>query len=132
MFNQKRKPLHCGTFLALGNNKKGFSMLRITMRPEGRSTRLLVEGGLVGLWVSELARYWRSIADTPYEKIIVDLSEVTFIDHDGKILLTEMWEKGAKLHAVSCLNKCIVEEIMRGNSKVSDSSMRNSESQENA
>jgi hypothetical protein len=41
------------------------------------------------------------------------LSSVTFIDETGKELLRKMYQKGAKLVATGCLNKCIVEGIMR-------------------
>jgi len=55
----------------------------------------------------------RSDAPEPLNPARVDLSSVTFIDSEGKDLLGRMHREGAELVATGCLNKCIVEEIMR-------------------
>jgi len=47
----------------------------------------------------------------------MDLSSVTFIDEEGKKLLKEMHRRGAELVASGCLNKCIVEGIMKSTEK---------------
>jgi anti-anti-sigma regulatory factor len=43
--------------------------------------------------------------------IVIDLAGVTFIDADGKTLLTMLWRQGATLRASGCLTRCMVEEI---------------------
>lgn len=87
-------------------------MLRITIDSKNTGTTLTLEGRLAGPWVEELERCWREVADTQQSPVAVDLSGVTFIDLEGKALLTQMWQRGAKLHASGCLTRCIVEEIM--------------------
>ncbi|MGH7208395.1 MAG: STAS domain-containing protein [Nitrospiraceae bacterium] len=88
-------------------------MLKITIHPEAGATRLILEGRLAGPWVEELDRCWRGVAATEPSHAVVDLSGVTFIDPEGKALLTMMWQQGAKLHAAGCLTRCIVEEVMK-------------------
>jgi anti-anti-sigma regulatory factor len=88
-------------------------MLKITIQPRKTATRLMLEGRLTGPWVEELRRCWEAAADVA-DDVIIDLAGVTFIDADGKELLIRMWQGGAKLHAVGCLTRCIVEEITKG------------------
>jgi hypothetical protein len=88
-------------------------MLKITIQPGKNSTRLLLEGRLTGPWVEELSRCWAAAAAVPHSDVMIDLAGVTFIDAQGKALLTRMWQSGAKLHAVGCLTRCIVEEITK-------------------
>ena len=89
-------------------------MLKINMRIEAGVMTFELEGKLAGPWVKELELSWRSAAGTQHiYPVHVDLSSVTFIDADGKGLLARMYEEGAKLVATGCLNKCIVEGIMR-------------------
>jgi len=88
-------------------------MLRITIDPEGGATRLRLEGRLAGPWVEELDRCWREAGGAQQDHVVVDLSGVTFIEPEGKELLTRMWQQGVKLHAVGCLTKCIVDEISK-------------------
>jgi anti-anti-sigma regulatory factor len=93
-------------------------MLKITLQSEAGVLVFALEGRLVGPWVKELELCWRSTADTQQSyPVRVDLSAVTFIDADGKALLGQMYRKGAKLVASGCLNKCIVEGIMRSEEK---------------
>jgi len=54
---------------------------------------------------------------------------VTFIDPQGKALLTKMWQQGVKLHAVGCLTRCIVEEISKSDSYWSSRSSRKDKSE---
>jgi ABC-type transporter Mla MlaB component len=88
-------------------------MLKITTHQETQPTTLELEGRLAGPWVEELDRCWRTVADPQQSGLVVDLTGVTFIDSEGKALLARMWKQGAKLHAVGCLTKCIVEEISK-------------------
>jgi len=93
-------------------------MLKITTRVTAAGILVFeLEGKLAGLWVKELKSLWRSTADTQgIAPARVDLSSVTFIDEEGKNLLEEMYQHGASLVATGCLNKCIVEGIMRSGS----------------
>jgi hypothetical protein len=88
-------------------------MLKITIQPGKTSTRLILEGRVTGPWVEELSRCWEAAVAVPHSDVIIDLAGVTYIDDQGKDLLTRMWQRGAKLHAVGCLTRCIVEEITK-------------------
>lgn len=88
-------------------------MLKITIQPVKRRTKLTVEGCLAGPWVEELDRCWREVAGSQESHVLVDLTGVTFIAPQGKALLARMWQQGAKLHAAGCLTRCIVDEITK-------------------
>ncbi|MGH7205937.1 MAG: STAS domain-containing protein [Nitrospiraceae bacterium] len=103
-------------------------MLRLTTHSKDAVTTLKLEGRLAGAWVEELDRCWREVAGTQQSQVVVDLSGVTFIDFEGKALLTRMWQQGAKLHAVGCLTRCIVDEISKSGCPGSSHSNRKDKS----
>ena len=73
-------------------------MLRIYFHDEAPVTSVVVEGNLVGPRVEELDRCWESVAAAhPCRSMLVDLAHVTFIDAEGRALLTRMTRKGVKL-----------------------------------
>jgi anti-anti-sigma regulatory factor len=87
-------------------------MLRITTLEESGTKRIKVEGQIVGLWVKELEEFWKRLPPpSSNQKVVVDLTSVTFIDSSGKKLLRSMYERGAQLVACGCLTKFFVEEI---------------------
>jgi hypothetical protein len=90
-------------------------MLKITQHRDAASESLLLmlEGRLAGPWVEELDKCWRLEMAIPPSHTVVDLTGVTFVDAEGKLLLARMSQQGAQLHAVGCLTKCIVEEITK-------------------
>ncbi|TKB74106.1 MAG: hypothetical protein E8D46_09590 [Nitrospira sp.] len=94
-------------------------MLKITGQKDAAqaSMSIILEGKLAGPWVEELNSYWRQISGSLQSGAVIDLTGVTFIDANGKTLLTKLWQQGAELRAASCLTKCIVEEIT-GSSRV--------------
>jgi len=63
--------------------------------------------------VEELNSYWRQMAANSQGGAVVDLTSVTFVDANGKALLTRLWQQGAELRAAGCLTNCIVEEITK-------------------
>jgi anti-anti-sigma regulatory factor len=69
-------------------------------------------GALAGDWAIEFGRCWRNAAgSTNASRVIVDLTEVTFVDEIGKELLGMMMKEGAELIAHDILMRSIVEEI---------------------
>lgn len=86
-------------------------MLRITLTKNPNATTLRVEGRLTGPWVDELERTWRDAADPNNGRVSVDLTDVTFVDEEGKHLLELMYEQGVKLKASGCATRRMVEEI---------------------
>ncbi len=90
-------------------------MLKITQQLDAasESTLLMLEGRLAGPWVEELGVCWRQMTANLQSRAVIDLTGVTFVDADGKALLTRIWQQGARFHAVGCLNRCVVEEITK-------------------
>lgn len=90
-------------------------MLKITQQRDATSklVSFMLEGRLAGPWVKELETCWRQIIASPQGHTVVDLTGVTFVDADGKALLTSMCQQGAELRAAGCLTNCIVEEITK-------------------
>ena len=90
-------------------------MLKITGQrgAASDSMSLKLEGRLAGPWVEELNSYWRQMAANLQGGAVVDLTGVTFIDANGKALLTRLWQQGAELRAAGCLTRCIIEEIAK-------------------
>lgn len=87
-------------------------MLKITPHRTGDSMRLMLEGRLAGPWVNELERVWRDSKESITGSLVVDLTGVTFIEQEGKGLLSRMWRDGAELLAVGCCSRSILEDIM--------------------
>jgi anti-anti-sigma regulatory factor len=88
-------------------------MLKITIRTDPTGTIFELEGKLVGPWVQELKDCRQETARSG-QSVRVLLCAVTFIDDKGRDLLVEMYQHGAELVAEGCMNKTIVEEIIRG------------------
>lgn len=86
-------------------------MLKVTEQTTDGTTALYLEGKLTNPWTDELHRYWQEVPGPQRKQVLVDLTEVTFIDSEGKALLTQMWEQGATFRSAGCLNTSIVEEI---------------------
>ena|SRR6185503_8361071 len=87
-------------------------MLRIYIHDEVPVTSIVVEGKLIGPWVQELEKCWETVvAAHPRKSMVVDLAHVTFIDSDGRTLLTRMRGTGAKLLSSGVLINSIVAEI---------------------
>jgi len=88
-------------------------MLKITVQDHASETVLELEGKLAGPWVEEFHDCWRKVGggDRPVKVL---LCSVTFIDEQGKGLLTDMYRNGAELVADGCMTKAIVDEITRG------------------
>ena len=87
-------------------------MLKIAIHNEGQAPSFVVEGKLVGPWVKELEKCWESVLATePPWAMVVNLTEVTFIDSEGRELLTRMRRQGARLVSAGCLMNAIVAEI---------------------
>ena len=87
-------------------------MLKITQHRDeaSKSVSFMLEGRLAGPWVKELEACWRRTEVPPKSRAVVDLTGVTFVDADGRALLTNMWREGAEFRAAGCLTKCIVED----------------------
>ena len=87
-------------------------MLMITEQRKANTLTFKLAGALAGDWAIEFKRCWRNaVMASSAPHIIVDLSEVTFVDEFGKETLGLMANEGAELIARDVLMKSIVEEI---------------------
>lgn len=116
-----------GTACVDVHDREGQDMLKITGQRDASpdSISLILEGRLAGPWVQELNSYWCQMSVNQQSGAVIDLTGVTFIDADGKALLTKLWQQGAELRAAGCLTRCMVEEIM-GSGRADSSSMNHS------
>ncbi|HXH50418.1 MAG TPA: STAS domain-containing protein [Terriglobia bacterium] len=88
-------------------------MLKITYNDTPESTSVKLEGKLSGPWVEELERSWIEHSSKASENVIIDLSGVTYIDPEGKRLLSRMVEKGVCLEGTHLMTKYVIDEITR-------------------
>ena len=93
-------------------------MLKITIHNSTNAATLNLEGRLAGPWVDELERSWRAVKDdSPDKPVIVDLSDVSFVDAEGRKLLSSIYEQGARLRTFGCMAKGVVDEIVQTHSR---------------
>ena len=87
-------------------------MLMITEQWQAGTLTYSLAGALAGDWAAELERCWRDAAISPApQRVVIDLTEVVFVDERGKALLALMAEAGAEFIAGDILMKSIVDEI---------------------
>ena len=89
-------------------------MLKITLHDSPAELRFRLEGRLSGAWVGELRQCWLTAQSTVRSrKTTLDLGEVDYVDADGQSLLTDMFQHGVALKAVTPLIRELVQEIER-------------------
>jgi hypothetical protein len=85
-------------------------VLKITRTETPVEEKWILQGCLVGLWVSELRRTWKETHRTDNNlKCVVDLNEVTFIDKKGERLLQTMSKEGAQFIATGLYIKYVLQ-----------------------
>jgi len=90
------------------------TMLRITVNTDPERPAIKLEGKLAGPWVDELLQTWNVVASNySPKKILVDLSNVTFIDAEGKRLLWRICGEGSSFKTRGCVATYVVQEIKR-------------------
>ena len=89
-------------------------MLRITSHENAETVCLKLEGILKGAWVPEMERCWRTVYSDRNKALIVDLTDVEFVDTAGRYLLALMHAHGASFVAVTPLMSELVAEISAG------------------
>lgn len=88
-------------------------MLKITAENEQHGALLKLEGKLSGPWVAEAEHVWKEMRERVVPEVMtVDISGVTYVDHEGTSLLGEMCRGGAGFRT-SILTRHIVEKIYR-------------------
>jgi hypothetical protein len=86
-------------------------VLKITRTETPAEEKWILQGRLVGLWVSELRKSWKETHRTGDNlKCIVDLNEVTSIDEQGETLLRTMSKQGAQFIATGIYIKHVLQQ----------------------
>jgi len=97
-------------------------VLRITLEDNPQLVNFKLAGKLAGVWVDELEHTWNSLVGPGGQRsVTVDLSQVTYIDGQGKRLLGRMFEQGAEFRAAHLMTKYVVEEITHDGSRTNGS-----------
>jgi hypothetical protein len=87
-------------------------MFRATASSTSDGFVLKLEGWLSGAVVRELDTCWqRALRAHDSQRMAVDLSELCFVDPDGRELLTEMYRAGVTFVAKGCEMPELVREI---------------------
>ena len=87
-------------------------MLRITITETPKEMRWVLQGRLIGPWVSEMRIRWKRARHTySGQTCVVDLNDVSFIDKAGERLLRAMSKKGAQLVANGMYTKHVLEKV---------------------
>jgi anti-anti-sigma regulatory factor len=87
-------------------------VLKITITETATERRWIVQGRLVGPWVSELRTTWKRAHRARDDRAcIIDLNDVTLIDKSGERLLRAMCKKGAQLIANGMYVKQVLEQL---------------------
>jgi ABC-type transporter Mla MlaB component len=88
-------------------------MLKITFNSTLEGTTVKLAGKLSGPWVEELERSWKEHSPQASEHVIIDLSDVTYIDPEGKRFLARMVDKGVCFEGTNLMTKYVIDEITR-------------------
>jgi outer membrane protein TolC len=87
-------------------------MLKITLHDGPEALTFQVEGKLVGAWAKELEHSWKTASSIRNRKVlIVDLTETSYIDDEGKRVLGKLFRDGAFFRTAGAMTSAIVEEI---------------------
>lgn len=85
-------------------------MLKVGYSDTNGEQRWTLCGRLTGAWVDELRSYWAQTHEhAPLARIVVDLTQVTFVDEAGETLLGEIYDAGAEFTARGVANKHLLE-----------------------
>jgi ABC-type transporter Mla MlaB component len=108
-------------------------MLRITIHDHAPMTSFVLEGKLVGPWVKELEKCWaRAAAAEPATPMLVDLAAVSFVDAEGRALLTRMRRQGVRLLSHGVLIDAIVAKIEAEEEQTQQTATSSTESEQGA
>jgi len=90
-------------------------MLRICHSDTTGGHRWILSGRVAGPWVEEFRACWRQALErTPLAHVVVDLSDVTFIDDAGERLIADMLSAGTEFIATGVANKHLLENLQNG------------------
>jgi hypothetical protein len=88
-------------------------MLRITVHESAEAVKITLEGRIAGPWAEEFDRVWVETAPRlGSRRLLIDLSEVTYADADGKRVLSKILSQAkAELVTGTLWTQYLAEEV---------------------
>jgi hypothetical protein len=89
-------------------------MFKISIVDTPSQRKLVVEGKLSEPWVDELRTTWRNASrDLDTRKLVVDLSSLTVISHEGEDAILDLMKQGAKFSCTGILTRHVLKGLAR-------------------
>ncbi|MFY9912404.1 MAG: hypothetical protein WCF22_08085 [Candidatus Sulfotelmatobacter sp.] len=89
-------------------------MFKISIVETHNQRKLLLEGTLVHPWTAELEQAWRSAGEElGTRRLVIDLTNVTVISHDGENVLFKLMSQGAKFSCSGVFTKHVLKKLTR-------------------
>jgi hypothetical protein len=89
-------------------------MFKISTVDTQSQRRLVVEGALIGPWISELGEAWRTAGrDLDGRRLRIDVRSLTVISREGEKAIFDLMKQGAKFSCGGICTKHIVKRLAR-------------------
>ncbi len=89
-------------------------MFRLSTLETNGQRKLVLEGKLVSPWTQEVESAWRQAQEhLEGRKLIVDLTNVTLIGHDGENTLMNLMREGARFTGCGVLTRHLLKQLAR-------------------
>ena len=89
-------------------------MLRITTTEQDGHLKWILQGQLAGPWAAELKAAWGArCGASKNRKCVVDLTDVTFVDEAGALVLSSMKSEGVRFIARGVDTKHLLDDLTR-------------------
>jgi hypothetical protein len=89
-------------------------MLRISVIDSQTERRLVLEGKLIGPWVGELRKAWKTAnGGVAGRVLVVDVKNVCVISQEGENALLELMSEGAMFRCSGVVTKHLIQQLRR-------------------
>jgi anti-anti-sigma regulatory factor len=89
-------------------------MFKISIVEERSRRTLMLEGKLISPWTEDVEDAWKVAAEELQgRKLVVDLTNVTYISADGETTLIKLMRDGAKFSCRGVLTKHVLKQLAR-------------------
>jgi hypothetical protein len=89
-------------------------MFKISTVETESQRRLVVEGALIGPWISELRTAWTNAKrDLEGRKIVIDVKSLTVISREGEDAIFDLMKQGAKFSSGGICTRYMVKRLAR-------------------
>jgi hypothetical protein len=90
------------------------NVFRISIVDTRLQRKLIVEGALVGPWITELGTTWRNASqDLDSRKLVIDLRNLTVISREGEAAIFDLMKNGTKFTCGGVLTKHVLKQLVR-------------------